>query len=264
MQIAPPQILSDVVKHFLVLEQEQALLRHHRLSPDGHAGMVFCYREPFAQSDQTLLPASFVYGQISRFHDLLSGIQTGMLVVVLQPYALHLLTGIPAQQLTDQLVSMPLIFGSAGQALEDALLVAPDYQRRLQLITRFLISRLQQRSANADSMIMQALPFIYQSKGWMQVTELCTALHVTERQLERKFREQIGLRPKQFLRTIRFRQLLKALQQRPAPTLTQLAHDAGYYDQPHFNREFRLLAGITPKEYQSARLLAINFMQLPS
>ncbi|HEY0612148.1 MAG TPA: helix-turn-helix domain-containing protein [Chitinophaga sp.] len=264
MQIAPPQILSDVVKHFLVLEQDQAVLRHHRLSPDGHAGMVFCYREPFAQSDQTPLPASFVYGQISRFHDLLSGIHTGMLVVVLQPYALHLLTGISAQQLTDQLISMPLIFGPAGQALEDNLLAAPDHHSRLQLVTRFLIQGLRQHPDHTDKTIMQALPFIYQSKGWMQVTELCTALHITERQLERKFSEQIGLSPKQFLRTIRFRQLLKALQQRPAPTLTQLAFNAGYYDQPHFNREFRMLAGITPREYLSARLLAINFMQLPS
>lgn len=264
MQIAPPQILSDVVKHFLVLEQDQAVLRHHRLSPDGHAGIVCCYREPFAQNDQTLLPTSFVYGQISRFHDLLSGINTGMLVVVLQPYALHLLTGIPAQQLTDQLISMPLIFGPAGQTLEDSLIQATDHHSRLQLVTRFLIRQLQQRSANRDQMILRALPLIYQSKGWMQVAELCTGLHITERQLERKFSEQIGLSPKQFLRTIRFRQLLKALQQRPAPTLTQLAYDAGYYDQPHFNREFRLLAGITPKEYQSARLLAINFMQLPS
>jgi len=264
MQIAPPQILSDIVKHFLVLEQDQAVLRHHRLSPDGHAGIVCCYRERFAQSDQTLLPASFVYGQISRFHDLISGINTGMLVVVLQPYALHMLTGIPAQQLTDQLISMPLIFGPAGQALEDGLLEAQDHHSRLQLIIRFLVQQLQQAPANTDNAIREALPLIYQSKGWMQVTALYTGLHITERQLERKFSEQIGLSPKQFLRTIRFRQLLKALQQRPTPTLTRLAFDAGYYDQPHFNREFRTLAGITPKAYQSARLLAINFMQLPS
>ncbi|WP_298735306.1 helix-turn-helix domain-containing protein [uncultured Chitinophaga sp.] len=264
MQIAPPQILSDVVKHFLVLEQDEAVLRHHRLSPDGHAGIVCCYREPFAKSDEALLPRSFVYGQISRFHDLLSGVHTGMLVVVLQPYTLHLLTGIPAQELTDQLISMPLIFGPAWQDLEDSLIRAADHHVRLKLVIHFLIQQLQQRHAHADNMIRQALPLIYQSKGWMQITSLCTGLHISERQLERKFREQIGLSPKQFLRTIRFRQLLKALQQRPSPALTQLAFDAGYYDQPHFNREFRMLAGITPKAYQSARLLALNYIQLPA
>lgn len=262
MQIAPPLILNDVVKHFLVLEHEQAVLRHHRLSPDGHAGMVFCYRDPFMQSDHTRLPASFIYGQITRFHDLLSGLSTGMLVVVLQPYALHMLTGIPAEQLTDQLISLPLVFGKAAQELEDGLLHAADNSSRLQLIIRFLIKRLE-KGAATDAMILQALPAIYHSKGWMQVKELSTALHITERQLERKFLQQVGLSPKQFLRTIRFRQLLKSLQQRPAPTLTRLAHDAGYYDQPHFNREFRMLAGITPKQYiTQARLLAINFMQL--
>lgn len=263
MQIAPPPILNDIIKHFLLLEEEQAALRHHRLAPDGHAGMVFCYREPLMQSDGALLPASFIYGQISRFHDLRSGVRNGMLVVVLQPYALFRLTGMPAQELTDELISLPLVFGKAGQQLENELLHAEDNNSRLQLIIQFLAGRVQQSRPGASSIILEALPLIYQNSGWMQVAALSEGLHITERHLERKFREQVGLSPKQFLRTIRFRHQLKSLQQRPAPTLTQLAHNAGYYDQPHFNKEFRMLAGITPKQYMTeTRLLAINFMQL--
>jgi AraC-like DNA-binding protein len=257
--------LNDIVRHFLVLEQEQPALRYARLAPDGHAGMVFCYHDRLTQSDGVLLPSGFVYGQISRFHDLQPGVRCGMLVVVLQPYALYRLTGIPAQALTDELISLPLIFGKDGQQLEDELLHAADNNNRLQLIIRFLVTRLQHSAGNTSNVILEALPLIYQSNGWMQVADLSKRLQITERQLERKFREQVGLRPKQFLRTIRFRHQLKSLLQRPAPTLTQLAHHAGYYDQPHFNREFRMLAGITPKQYMTqTRLLALNFMQLNS
>jgi AraC-like DNA-binding protein len=262
MQIAAPMILQDVVKHFLILENEQAVLLHQRLSPDGHAGMVFCYRPLFAVDGQTLLPASFVYGQISRFHDLVSKGQTGMLVAVLQPYALHMLSGIPAQALTDQFIPLPLVFGKAGAALEAQLLQAADNSSRMQLIVHFLGRQLQQRPA-ADNRIREGLRAIYASNGWMPVKQISDVLHLGERQLERTFGEQIGLSPKQFLRTIRFRALLKSLQQQPSINLTHLAHDAGYYDQPHFNREFRMMAGITPKQYTTqTRLLALNFMQL--
>lgn len=264
MQLPPPLILQDVVKHFLVLENDGAMLPLHRLSPDGHAGIVCCYRGLFSRNDHTRLPASFVYGQISCFHDLLATGPTGLLVVVLQPYALHLLTGIPAQQFTDQLISLPLIFGEAGQQLEDQLLNATDHQSRLRSVTGFLAGRLQQHTIAAAG-IQHTLRPMYAANGWVQVAQLTEQLHITERQLERMFREQVGLSPKQFLRTIRFRSLLKAMQQQPHATLTQLAYDAGYYDQPHFNREFRMLAGITPKQYMTqARRLALNFMQLPA
>ena len=263
MQRAPAAILNQVVKHFLILENEEAILRHHRLSPDGHAGIVFYYREPFSTTAPlpVVHPRSFVYGQISRFHDLSSGGRTGMLVVVLQPYGLHLLTGIPAHELTDQLISGPLIFGKEGLQLEEQIVLAADTGHRVQLIESFLVNKLQV-SPVADPVLQQAVHQIYAHNGLLQVAQLTNILQLTERRLERKFRDNIGLSPKQFLRTIRFQYLLKLLQQAPDDSLTRLAYNAGYYDQSHFIHEFRLLAGITPGQYiTQTRLLAINFMQ---
>lgn len=32
-------------------------------------------------------------------------------------------------------------------------------------------------------------------------------------------------------------------------SLARVAHQTGYYDQPHMNAEFRALAGVTPREF---------------
>jgi len=266
MQIAPPAILTSLVKHFLVLENDSPALQHHRLSPDGHAGMVFYYKARFSAFSNTgpVHPRSFVYGQISQFHDLASGGAIGMLVVVLQPYALQTLTGVPAHTFTDQLISLPDIFGAAGQQLEESIVLAENDQQRLQLVQHFLIQKLQQHPA-AGRLLTAAMAHIQQQHGLMQVGQLTQALHISERQLERQFRAHVGLTPKQFLRTMRFQHLLKCIQQAPEASLTQLAYETGYYDQAHFIHEFKQLAGITPTQYLTqTRLLAINFMQLPA
>ncbi|MFW6084495.1 MAG: helix-turn-helix domain-containing protein [Gemmatimonadota bacterium] len=40
---------------------------------------------------------------------------------------------------------------------------------------------------------------------------------------------------------------------RDEPSLAEVALSAGYYDQPHMNREFRRMAGLTPGEYLRSR-----------
>ncbi|MNL74133.1 Helix-turn-helix domain protein [compost metagenome] len=32
-------------------------------------------------------------------------------------------------------------------------------------------------------------------------------------------------------------------------TLAQIALEAGYFDQPHFNKDFKLFTGLTPTEF---------------
>jgi AraC-like DNA-binding protein len=56
----------------------------------------------------------------------------------------------------------------------------------------------------------------------------------------------MGLSPKIYCRVQRFQRVIRRLTAEPAASWADVALDAGYSDQPHFAREFRRLAGITP------------------
>ena len=67
------------------------------------------------------------------------------------------------------------------------------------------------------------------------------------RHLTNRFRAEVGLRPKEAARVVRFdraRRLLHA--GRPA---RRRGRRAGYFDQAHLNREFRALAGCSPTRW---------------
>lgn len=262
MQLPPSPYLADIVKHFLILESDINGRTGHRLFPDGHPGIVFQYGDSLTRyADNTLIhPRSFLYGQVSKFHNTVAENNIRLLIVVLQPYGVHALTGIPAHELTDTILSLQLLWGSTVCELEERL---PYASHKVQLVESFLAQQLFRYNNTAD-IIKQTVRLIYQHHGGAAVTQLSASLHIHERQLERKFREQVGISPKQFSNIVRLQYFLKLLRNRPAGVnITGLAYESGYYDQAHMIREFRKSTGITPRQYISvANPLALNFIQI--
>jgi AraC-like DNA-binding protein len=79
------------------------------------------------------------------------------------------------------------------------------------------------------------------------VSEVATALGVSERHLRRVFRDTVGVGPKTFARLERFRSALDAARAQQAPSWAAIAEGAGYYDQAHLVAELRAMAGVKPQ-----------------
>ena len=84
---------------------------------------------------------------------------------------------------------------------------------------------------------------------------------MSHRQLSRVFREQLGFGPKSLVRLGRFQLALRLLDGQGRRSVAAVALRAGYYDQAHLTRDFRLFAGVGPARYlREARELARNFI----
>jgi len=77
------------------------------------------------------------------------------------------------------------------------------------------------------------------------------ALHVSRFHLLREFKRSVGLPPHKFQMQNRIRKARKMMLDTSLP-LTEVALAAGFYDQSHFIRCFRKLAGMTPSEFRDA------------
>jgi AraC-like DNA-binding protein len=62
----------------------------------------------------------------------------------------------------------------------------------------------------------------------------------------------VGLPPKTMARILRFDRAVQRLRA-DHPDFAQIAIDCGYYDQAHFNREFREFSGMTPSQFLARR-----------
>jgi len=102
--------------------------------------------------------------------------------------------------------------------------------------------------ADIPARLVEALAEVPPHPGLLaagSVDELCAATGLTPRQLQRWFERHIGLSPRSWLRLLRFRETLLAVQQDGA-ALAGHAAERGYSDQAHMTRDFRDLAGEPP------------------
>lgn len=69
------------------------------------------------------------------------------------------------------------------------------------------------------------------------------------RRLEQRFKNEIGISPKLFLRTCRINAVIEKMKESTNQSLTQLALEHNYYDQSHFIKDFKQFTGLNPSQF---------------
>lgn len=122
---------------------------------------------------------------------------------------------------------------------------------KITVIEEFLIKHLCPVKQNDLSFLKHSVMLINNSKGMISAAELSQQLCLSSKSLERKFTQFLGKTPKQFLKIVRFQEILKSLSERRNILLTEVAYEKGYFDQAHFIKDFKMYTGYTPREFMA-------------
>ena len=136
--------------------------------------------------------------------------------------------------------------------LESELGKAHDAPRRFAALERFLLDRRDSHLASIDAALASVISELRHAASGTSIPKLCHKHGIGERRLRRMFEDWVGLSPKYFLRVMRLQRALEQARHAPVRWLG-VALDSGFYDQPHMNRDFRELVGLSPAQYFASR-----------
>ena len=107
-------------------------------------------------------------------------------------------------------------------------------------------------------MLVAALRQMHATSGRQRIAPLAKEIGISERQLQRIFNRELGVKPDDLRRRYRFQSMLEHLLANATDqSLTELAYQYGFCDQAHLIREFRCFMKMTPTQFiksQSAEL----------
>ena len=140
------------------------------------------------------------------------------------------------------------VFGDETRELERALRAEPDLAASGQMLDEFFLARL--RLDRAQAAFERALSALVAGDGRAPVSLLAEVAASSPRQIERLFSRGLGFPPKTVGRVLRFQSSLRQLMSDPGVSLGEVAAAAGYFDQAHFVRDFRIFSGGVPRGYR--------------
>ncbi|MBC8004066.1 MAG: AraC family transcriptional regulator, partial [Verrucomicrobia bacterium] len=166
------------------------------------------------------------------------------------PLGASMFFNLPMKEFFGCIVPARYLWKEAIDRLEGILAETPDFNQKVRLMEEFLMGRLSlKEDIYSQQRMQESICLINQNLGIVDVDRLASSACWSRKQYERNFQDIIGTSPKQFMRIIRFQHALHYKNQHPLSTLTELAYENGFFDQSHMIKEFKDLAGVTPRQY---------------
>lgn len=176
--------------------------------------------------------------------------ETDVVGVILKPWGPGALFDLSAAEITDRTIDLELIWGPGLDQLRECLAREERSGARGEVLVRSLLAR---RHRGPPGSVLVAADGL--ASGNLESVALAASeLRISRKHLNHLFDRYVGLGPRSYARVHRFNRALRTLGTAWAPPLAVVAHDLGYYDQSHLNRDFADFAGITPTEYRRLRV----------
>lgn len=206
------------------------------------------------------IPTHHFYGQSTKPITLATFGSFGCLGINFYPYAIPLLFDLSSESTTGKAFGLQQLFGTSAPTIISEVLKMDQNDDRIDYLSELLAGFVVQKGA-PDPIIEAAMRYFLANDGRGSIEDLCSYLGYSVRQVERSFKDKIGISPKMYARIIRFHGAIRKYHQQTFSNLSQLALSSGFSDQAHFIREFQHFAGIKPRHYFKELNTDMSFIQ---
>lgn len=177
--------------------------------------------------------------------------------IVFMPGAITALFGLPTNELYNQVVSLSDLIPAETTRLFELLEPAFQPEQKFWAIESFLTNLLD-KNFRPSPAIKFAINRISKLHGTSSIAEIRDHTGYSRRHFSQLFKELAGLTPKQYARLCRFEHAVELIHLHDISDWSRFALELGYYDQSHFIRDFKAMAGLLPTDYHRSQPVQKN------
>ncbi len=236
-----PELRNWVSNYSVTVPSAGAISDAYAVLPHGSATLVLAF-------DESGISGS-LFGPITRPAHVgrHANRATLLFIVEFQPAGYYAFGGMPQNELTDCVFPFDAVHPAMDRLMKEKLETARDIHGLLAEMDRLFLAHLKTAFYQQEFSLTNQL--ILRSGGLVSVRELSQSVFYGERHLGRVFEKYMGMGVKSFSRIVRVNKAIHLLRRRDY-SLMQAYLETGFYDMPHFIRDFKSICGVTPQQYR--------------
>ena len=198
--------------------------------------------------DPVYVPRAFSAGKFTRPFKYEYRGEMNYFAVKLQPWtARHFIP-----EVLNGLIDLSTIYGPEIQDLSDEIFECASFEKMVQASEDFF-SKVEMPTPSSYKLAMNVCRRVYASDGMVSIRELVSEFSESRQRINRDFLYHTRHSLKEFAVLVKIRAAIKFKAENPGISLTDLAHEFGYFDQSHFNRDMKKATGVTPTFFFSSQ-----------
>jgi methylphosphotriester-DNA--protein-cysteine methyltransferase len=195
---------------------------------------------------------SWTLGLWDRYHVVQWPHKVRFFGIHFKPGGIYPFLSAPLSDLLNQVVPLEALWGGFAHELRERLSEETDFRAAFGLLEQCLRARLRGSTHGLD-IVQYAISEINRQQGSISIRALSDVMGISQNQLGVLFKRMVGIPPKTLARLYRFAHVHLSIDLTRNVNWTYVAHQAGYFDQSHFNKDFAAFSGDTPSDYLRLR-----------
>jgi AraC-like DNA-binding protein len=154
----------------------------------------------------------------------------------------------PLKYFTGNYIDLDCIFKTDAAETWERLSETVSVPEKILLVENFLRKKLI-TGETPRWKLLPAVEMLFKNQSPVSIEAVCREYNVSRKHLNYLFKEYLGISPKMLSSLNRFQKMLQAIGRSGRDKLTNIAYELDFFDQAHFNNNFKKFTGLKPNEY---------------
>lgn len=248
--ILPSKVLSDVVREFFYLQINSNIEQTIVAIDDGCYDFMF-YKEKYATVEFEQTHSLEISNNLFTAHKLNPplkykfGKSVYYFGIKVQPWLNNFF--FPSHY-DKGILDLEKIYDNRITDIRSSIFGDISFKEKVEVAKKF-ITQIKPDFNEDMHLVKQVCEEIYERNGMVTVNQLSEKFGINRQLLNKIFKAHVNYTLKRSIIIVRIMSLAKFRINHPDLPLTEVALEFGYFDQAHFNYDFKRISGVSPSEF---------------
>ncbi len=237
-EIKPSERLKSIIDSFWIFSKNESS-ENFKVLPDNCADLIFDFKQN----------KGFLSGVMSKYQLRELTTESDLIGIRFRAENFGCLSKIPLGETKNLRVELSHIFPTTNLNILSQLFDLDNLNAKKNFLENLIEILFKQNYTRQDQMIISVSQNVRSLNGIVNVSHLAQSFNISLRQLQRRFKNYIGLTIKEFSNIVRFVNARKTITSTKT-SLLETAFDMGFFDHSHMTYEFRRISGENPSFFR--------------